>query len=251
MFPTPARLLALTVLVLLLVMPTTAQARGSRFSGKNLAGWQLSVGDGLFAPPGEKPVGRSDLRLKHLRGWSELTVNVKRRPVMAHGMSTKKIRLANPFTYVSSADYWIRVPHPGQQALQQYNGETVEGHISLYDGRQKLEYVLGWQWILNPWSQTGDFRVFATGGQWVSLANFAPDTEWHHIQLRLDPVSNTASIAFDATTFNVAFAQRNMPDWGTDQSAWVAVEAISIYPGSNNYGATHVVEVRDWKWTLN
>jgi len=61
------------------------------YQGTNFTGWDIVVGDGIYAAPGEPPVSLNDIQTIHYSTYSELRANVQRRRIMAHNITFKRI----------------------------------------------------------------------------------------------------------------------------------------------------------------
>src|SRR6185503_13029848 len=80
-------------------------------NGKDLEGWTVDLGDALYARLGEAPVDLTDIETAHLRKYSELSANIKRRIIMAHNVTFKRIIDENVLRYSHECAYQFRLPY--------------------------------------------------------------------------------------------------------------------------------------------
>lgn len=152
--------------VALLSFLTRAPARLSlssqRYEGPNFVGWEVVVGDGIYAAPGEPPVSISDIETIHYSTYSELRANIHRRRIMAHNITFKRIIDDNAFEYVHTCRFKFRLPYLPSTDNFDLNAQTLEGGIFVWDGsRTRLDYGVGFQWVLNPWMDIyGEIRTW-------------------------------------------------------------------------------------------
>jgi hypothetical protein len=106
--------------------------------------------------------------------------------------------------------------------------------------------------VLNPWLPNfGQIMVWsdADGGSWVSSGFLQPDTAWHTAEFRVNPVQGVARLLIDGVLFEAPYSHTPKPGWGTDVSARLQVEAISVWPGSTaTWAPQHEVLFKDWFW---
>lgn len=255
------------LIILCVLPPTFISAQANR---KNLESWEFTV-EQTTKPPvqeGEYSPTLDDIRAEHKADRTIFTVNTERRPVMVHGIAIRKENLKDPFTHSVDAELHFVITHEGAPKCEElYNGETVQGTLSLYDGNQNVQYSVGWQWRVNAWLNNPDvpgelrYRTammnkltgFAEYGweETPDRASVKPDTNWHRVQLHLDPLGNKASIEFDKVLIDVLPARLSMPAWGKEQQILLTIEAISVSPSKDGCeaGAIHQIIVRDWKLT--
>jgi len=230
-----------------------AATRGRRYGSANLSGWKTILGDGIYAAPGEDPVTEADIRTINFSDHSELQANINRRRVMAHNITYKSVTDDNALTFLHTVAYSFRVPFLPAVGNFDLNAQTVEGGVFVWDGSgTRLDYGAAFEWILNPWMEEfGDIRTWTDwgGGQWQKVGELAPNTSWHRVTLKLDPVHRTTAMVLDGLHYPSAFSQiPRPPDWGLDTTARLQAEIISLYPGPDNPGALHKAEFKDWVW---
>lgn len=221
------------------------------FGGANLAGWTTAVGDAMR--PGMGQVTDADIETVHFPAYSELRANVTgRADIMAHNMTYRKEFDPACLEMMHVCEYQFRLPYLPATTNTDLNGQTVEGAISLWDGQGTRQIVVvGWQWIVNPFWESGTLNCWTPGKVWQKVGSRpVDDTEWHTIRLVLDAVRGTAAMQFDGATFpSCAAPHDGPPNFGSDVSATLATEAISIDPGDSLLGGKrHEVQFRNWSW---
>lgn len=234
------------------VAPAEAMVTRS-YGGPSLRGWDVVLGDGLYAAPGEQPVSLADIRSDHYADQTELVANPSRRRIMAHNITVKTVESASALRRLHRGAYSFRLPYLPQVDNFDLNAQTIEGGIFIWDGpATRLDYGVAFQWALNPWmDEFGDIRTWTEwdGGQWQKVGFLTPDTEWHRVRFGFDPVNRTSSITIDGLFFPSAYSRTPKPeDWGTEIAARLQAEIISLYPGEDNPGTLHRAEFRDWSW---
>lgn len=230
---------------------TSASPTAREFGGANLAGWTTAVGDATR--PGMGQVTEADIATVHFPDYSELRANVaSRADIMAHNMTYRKELDAACLEMVHVCEYQFQLPYLPATGNTDRNGQTIEGAISLWDGQDTRRLtVVGWQWIVNPFWESGTLNCWTPGKAWQKVGSLpVDDTDWHTIRLVLDPVRRTAAMQFDGVTFPTCAAGHDgPPDFGSDVSATLAAEAISIDPGDSLLGGKlHEVRFRNWSW---
>lgn len=223
------------------------------YQGKNLAGWDVVVGDGIYAAPGEEPVSQADIETIHTDNASELRANIRKRSIMAHNITVKTINSNDAFQYTHTCRYTFRLPYLPVKDNTELNAQTIEGGIFIWDGSgSRIDYGLGFHWILNPWlNNFGEIGSWSdiNGGQWVGVGNITPDTNWHELEIVVDFQKQTTSLKIDNKTYPSCFTGTQKPEtWGRETSARIQVEIISLYPGNSGIRALHKAEVKDWFW---
>lgn len=238
--------------------PTSTPSAELSFKGTTLEGWETKLGDALYAGAGVSPVTRADITtLQHTTEYSELVANVNERAgIMAHNITMLRRRYNTkqevPFSYLHTARYYVNVP-------TRDTGQSVEGHISMYDGQgvlgiRKAEYIVAWQWVLNPWAEFGWLRTPTNSdtpstAKWINREKIPVDTNWHKVELSLSLTKGT--IRFDALELQTTPIVLIHNDWGREVSSWIAVETISLWPGDNGQGGKkHLAYYKDWSLTL-
>ena len=229
-----------------------AQAPGIVYTGNNLRDWTLTVGDGVYAAPGEAPITLADIETLHYKAHSELRANLARRSIMVHNLMYKKIIDPSALDYLHVASYEFRLPFIPTKGNHDLNAQTLEGGLSLWEGvTARLNYNVAFQWILNPYGDFGAIRVWTgtDGAPWHAAGSLPVDTAWHRVQFMLDYQRQSASLAIDDQAYAAVFAvHTGTAAWGHDISATTGAEIISIFPGSAVPGALHIAEFRDWRW---
>lgn len=233
------------------VRPSTGPTR--QWWGTNLEGWTVVVGDGVQAMPGEAPVGREDIETLQNEGFSEIRANVRRRRVMAHNITFRRITDDAALRSIQTFGFKFRLPYlPVPDARKEEAGQTVEAGVFTWDGNgSRLDHGVAFQWLVNPWLPNfGEIRCWNAkdGGSWLPAGlTLKPDTEWHEVRLTVDMRRKTTAISIDGRVVSSAFTALPKPAaWGRTTDARAQIEAISVFPGEK--GALHRVEVRDWFW---
>ncbi|WP_338256757.1 hypothetical protein [Dictyobacter halimunensis] len=225
------------------------------YGGKNFAGWDTVVGDGIYAAPGEAPVSTSDIETDNLPDYSLLQANIQRRVIMAHNITYKKIIDSQALTAAHEVGYTFRLPYLPSTSNTSENAQTLEGGLFVWDGANtRLDYGAAFQWRLNPWAP--DFgklyawQANADAGHWAEIGYLKPDTAWHHLEIRLDIQARQAILNVDNIQDTSAFSSVTKPaDWGTEVAARLQAEIISIDPRpSNQIRALHQGEFKNWHW---
>lgn len=212
----------------------------------------MTVGDGVYTAPGEPPVTIADIATTHYGIHSELRANLARRSIMVHNLMYKKIIEPSAIDYLHFCSYEFRLPFVPAKGNTDLNAQTLEGGLSLWEGvTARQNYNVAFQWILNPYSDFGAIRVW-TGldeAPWRAAGNLPVDTAWHRADFMLDYQGQTASLAIDGQSYSDVFAiHSGLETWGSDISATVGAEIISIFPGTAIPGALHIAEFRNWRW---
>ena len=232
--------------------PRTAEdAIYREFSGVNMTGWKVSLGDGNYAAPGQDPVSMLDIETSHSETLSEVRANIRQRDVMAHNITYRRERDELALDFVHSFTCEFRLPYMPSIENTEENGQTLEAGLFVWDGMvNKLDYGMAFQWGLNPYERFGEVRSSIEGvsaAMWEPVGYLEPDTEWHTFTMIVDYPNQTTLLRIDDVTYTsyfVGFSKR----WPAAISAGIQVEAISIYPGMTAHGALHRVEYRNWRW---
>ena len=228
------------------------------YSGNDLSGWEVVVGDGVAVCDGEAPVALSDIETTHHSEYSELVANVVPRAAMVHNISFKRFIDLRAFQYSHRCGFKFRVPYETKPDINEpFNGETVEGGIFIWDGANtRLDYGIAFQWVINPWSeQPGLIRVW-NGNQWISTEKIlSVDMEWHEVNMNINFHQESASLSIDGEQYPAALTQTEKPnDWGPEIAARLQAEIISVSvpPETSKEDCatiTHRAEFKDWFWT--
>jgi hypothetical protein len=227
---------------------------GINLRGKDLEGWTVDLGDALYWRPGEAPVDITDVETVHPGRYSELRANTKRRVIMAHNITYKRVIDQNVLNYIHRCSYHFRLPYlPRPVMTDEWNAQTLEGGFFVWDGANtRLDYGIAFQWDLNPWSDFGAIRIWTANGgagQWVAAGHLVPDTNGHHVEMTVGASSQTAALMIDDTQYPVELSKTSKPDsWGTEVAARLQAEIVSIYPEPSGIRAAHKAQFRQWKW---
>lgn len=233
---------------------TKPQGLSSRiYRGTNFAGWEMALGDSIYNAPGESPVSLSDIQTVHYNTYSELRANVQYRRIMAHNITFKRIVDDFALQYIHICRFRFRLPYVPSIDNFQLNAQTLEGGLFVWDGEgTRLDYGLGFQWLLNPWmSNFGEMRVWrdVNGGQWESTGFLKPDIAWHEIEFVVDFQKEATLLKIDETRYPSCFAATSRPAyWGPEIAARLQAEIVSVYPEPSGIRALHKAEFRDWSW---
>ncbi len=226
---------------------------GREYSGANLSGWETVLGDAVYAAPGEPPVSLGDIETIHYSDYSELRANILARRIMAHNITFKRIIDADALEYVHTSTYRFLLPYRPSTSNLDLNGETIEGHLSVWDGATaRLEYLVAFQWVINPWNPPtyGDINAWDNPGVWKKVGSLSPETAWntwHTVQMTVDVGRASANLSIDDVQYPCQLVTMSHPDWGNEVAARLAAEIVSIYPGGGN-GALHKAHFKDWLW---
>lgn len=224
------------------------------FSGGNLSGWRVSLGDGIYTAPGEAPVTLEDIETRHDSTSSEVRANVHKRRIMAHNITYRRERDEMALNYTHIFTCAFRLPYMPSVANTDENGQTMDAGVFVWDGLDTLmDWGMAFQWGLNPRERFGEVRISVEGVQgvageaWEPVGYFAPDTEWHTFEIMVDYPREITTLRIDEQHFPSNFVGI-FKRWPVAISAGVQVETISIYPGTTLDGALHRVEFKDWLW---
>ncbi|MFI7599046.1 hypothetical protein, partial [Actinoplanes sp. NPDC049681] len=234
--------------------PAMASPAETVGSGADLSGWVTTIGGGTFAAAGQAAVTSADVAADNRRDYTSLRANVGHRGVMADALAYKRMSGATMMNVIHRAGYSFQLPSVPSMAGGARNAQTVEGGLFVWDGaKSKADHGTAFQWVLNPWvSNFGQLRVWsdANGGSWVPAGYLKPDTAWHTVTFQVDPVAQKVQVTVDGVALSAPYTRLPKAGWGTDVSARLQVEAISLWPGSAATSAPeHEVLVKDWNWT--
>jgi len=233
--------------------PTTAPLSTREYQGPDLSGWEIALGDALYARDGEPPVTLDDIETVHESGYSELRANIQRRIIMAHNITFKRFVDDEAFQFIHTCTYKFRLPYlPLPDISADLNAQTLEGGIFVWDGSEtRLDYGIAFQWGLNPWSEFGDMKTWTdtNGGEWVAVGHLTPDTEWHEVRMVVDFRREATALLIDGEHYLTHFTRTPKPEtWGTETAARLQAEIVSIYPEPSGIRAMHKAEFKDWTW---
>ncbi len=218
------------------------------YQGTNLADWAITVGDAVSVC--QPVVTLSDIATIHMSDYSEIRSNVFDRPeVMAHNITFKRFFDEQIFDFMHICEYAFRLPYLPDARNTNFNGQTVEGHLGLWDGQaSRLFSSVAYQWVISPYEKTGTLQVWTARG-WQAVGFIPVDTNWHTIRLALDPHCKATSLEVDGNLFPSYYVEDQKPGFGTDVSATLAAEAISVSAGpACNEGKQHRVQFKHWMW---
>lgn len=228
-----------------------AKLSDKQYGGSDLAGWTTIVGDGIYAAPGESPVTEQDIETIHNRTYSELRANLLERRIMAHNLSFHRINDPAAFDFVHTAGYRFRLP--SELFSPSLEAQTLEGGLAVWDGAQsRLDYHVFFQWRLNRYDDV--YKEVATwtvtdDGSWQPVGYLEPDDQWHDFQVIVDFSRKTAALTIDGVPLPTCIAGTPKPaSWGSEISARLHAEIISIYPGPAGEGKLHKAHFKDWYW---
>jgi hypothetical protein len=222
--------------------PRLTERRATRRQGKNLAGWEVVLGDALYAAPGEPPVTPADIDTIHTPRYSELRANIQDRRIMAHNITFYRLIAAVLLHTSHRCGYQFRLPDTT-------TGETLEGGLFVWDGSgTRLDYGTAFQWVVNPANPLyGAIQTWSNG--WQHAGTLTPNTHWHSMQIAFNPHFKRATIVIDLTRYTVPLVGTpRPPDWGTETAARLQAEIVSLYPGEEGNGALHTGHFRNWYW---
>ena len=219
-------------------------------SGNNLEGWTLVVGDGNYHAPGVDSVNIADISSPDTPNYSILKANIQKRRIMAHNITYTKE--TNPITMncLHQAEYKFKLPYTIATSNTDFNGQTVEGGLFVWDGSNtELDHGLAFQWVINPWDPNYKALRYWDGSNWLPLGVLEPDTEYHTVKFELDIPAATAYITIDNTQFSLnVYSTTPKTGWSTITEARFQAETISIFPAPTGNVPTQEVYFKDWNW---
>ncbi|BFU45883.1 beta strand repeat-containing protein [Krasilnikovia sp. MM14-A1004] len=223
-------------------------------SGTDLTGWTTLVGDGVYAAAGQAPVTDADIAAEHRGTDTRLRANIQNRGIMAHVLSYKRVTDVTLMSTVQRGGYSFQLPYMPTTAGGPRNGQTVEGGLFVWDGMNtRVDHGTAFQWIVNPWDANfGQIKVWtsANGGSWAAAGYLKPDTAWHRVNFLVDPAGQRVELTIDGVSIPAPYSRTPKSGWGTDVSARLQAEAISLWPGANaTWAPQHEVLIKDWTWS--
>lgn len=219
--------------------------------GKNLQGWIVNVGDGNYVYPGESPVNDNDIKTVDKEEASVLKANVKNRRIMAHNITFKRITDPNALVDVQVADYKFKIPYVISASNTDFNGQTIEGGLFVWDGAgTQLDYGLAFQWVINPFDFNFKKLYYWDGVGWRYLSvDLEPDTEFHFAEFYLDIPNKQAFLKIDDISFPInIYSETTKQGFGNTVDARFQAEIISIFPPSTGTVPLHETRFEKWKW---
>lgn len=219
-------------------------------SGTNLSTWTTVVGDGNYNPPGVEPVNIADISCENEPDFSEVNANILKRQVMAHNITYIKDMDVEAMNCIHRARYKFQLPYVISTGNTDYNGQTVEGGLFVWDGADtQLDYGLAFQWVINPWDPNFKAIRYWDGTTWINLGTLEPDTSVHTIKFKLNMVNQTAYITLDGNTFSQnVFSSTVKIGWSSLIESRFQAEVISIYPGPTGPYLEQKVIFKNWRW---
>lgn len=220
-------------------------------SGINLDNWIVNVGDGNYVAPGEAPITLADITTVNKTNKSVLEANIQNRRIMTHNITFHRIIDPTGLTDVHTATYKFKVPYVISTSNTDFNGQTVEGGLFVWDGANtQLDYGLAFQWVTNPWDPNYKALLYWDGEGWQSLgANLEPDTSYHTIDFFLDIPNAEAYITLDGILFTTnVYSETTKTGWGNTVDARFQAETISIFPPETGSIPKQKVNFKDWTW---
>jgi hypothetical protein len=219
-------------------------------SGPNLSNWECVVGDGTYTAPDEAPVNMDDIDTINRTNYSILEANIKNRRIQAHNITFNRIFDDLALTYIHEAGYSFKLPYIPSTSNTDLNGQTIEGGLFVWDGAiTKLDYGLAFQWTINPWDPAfKDIRIW-NGTSWENIGILEPDTIYHSVRFNLDILKKTAGLTLDGNKFQEnVFSETPKTGWGSEITARLQAEIISIYPPESGFTPSHKGYFKDWDW---
>jgi hypothetical protein len=226
----------------------------TRYQGADFTGWEVALGDAIYARAGEDPVSILDIETANEGAYSELRANIQGRIIMAHNITFKRVIAPQALSFIHTCSYSFRIPYlPIQDINANLNAQTLEGGVFVWDGKNtRLDHGMAFQWSLNPWNEFGNIRVWTdtNGGEWVNVGELIPDIEWHHVKMVVDFRRETSALLIDNKHYLTTFTKLPKPaDWDTEVAARFQAEIVSIDPEPSGMTAMHKAEFKNWKWT--
>lgn len=218
--------------------------------GSDFTGWTTVIGDGNYNPPGVSPVDTNDILCENEGARSVLSANVLHRKIMAHNITYYKVTDEIAMSCNHYAKYAFRLPYVISTGNTDFNGQTVEGGLFIWDGADtQLDYGLAFQWVINPWDPDYKKVRYWNGSAWINLTTLEPDTGFHTIEFTLDIQNQVAHLSIDGITYaqNV-FSATPKTGWSNIVEARFQAETISIYPPPIAPFPEQRVVFKDWKW---
>ncbi|MEI6291945.1 MAG: hypothetical protein WCP19_16100, partial [Chloroflexota bacterium] len=190
--------------------------------------------------------------------FSEMRANIKRRVLMAHNISFKRIIDPLAQNYIHTGIFNFRLPFlPTINQNAQWQGQTLEASISIWDGAvSRRDYGLAFQWDINPWNEFGKFRIWTgqpDNGKWVNNgSSLIPDLNWHQAKMTVDFRHGSTDLIIDGNRHESNFFTTTRPaNWGEEVAARFQFEIVSIYPEPLGLKAEHRAQFKDWIWLWN
>ena len=219
-------------------------------SGVNFDNWTVVIGDGNYTAPGEPPVNSNDISTVNKTNHSVLKANVLNRRIMVHNITYHKIVDDDAMTCLHTAKYKFKMPYTISTANTDFNGQTVEGGLFVWDGPDtELDYGLAFQWVINPWDANYKSFRYWDGSTWQALGTLEPDTQYHTVEFELDIPNEEAYLTLDGFTFlNNVFSATTKTGWSSIIEARFQAETISIFPPATGSVPLQKVNFKDWEW---
>jgi hypothetical protein len=237
---------------------TAAVPASMEFGGESLNSWEITLGDALYNRAGEAPVSQDDIETVHHllppgHSYTELLANVNRRVIMAHNITFYRIIKDTAFDFVHTCGFKFMLPYsPQQDTAAEYNGQTIEGGIFIWDGsKTKLDYGIAFQWVVNPWDKSGDINVW-NGTDWprvdnIDLATGTPFI-WHEVRMVVNCPQKRTSLSIDGKSYPSQYTATKKTGFGPEVAARLQAEIVSIYPEPAGLKTLHKAHFKDWYW---
>lgn len=223
-----------------------------QYTGSDLSGWKVVVGDGLYTAPGESAVNFNDIETLHHGSYSELRANIQKRRIMAHNITYQRVLDSNAFDFIHTFEFLFQLPYIPTTNNTDLNAQTIEGGLFIWDGsRSRSDYGVGFQWYLNPWDGLGELRCWSDVGgvHWQPVGRIEPDTAWRKLRMTVDYKRQTTALVIDDKHYPCCFTGTpKSADWGNGTEAGVQIEIISLWPGEQGPGTLHKAYFKDWTW---
>jgi len=151
------------------------------YQGRDLSGWEITVGDSVWVPPGHESVSLRDIETINYGDYSELKANIRRLPIMAHNITYFKVfNEKSIFDHMHIASYKFRHPFLPVATEQEFNTQILGGGFSQWYGPKKTGYDIGFGWGMNPWDPTYLIDVWEGQGSKI-VGKMEPDTNRHTV----------------------------------------------------------------------
>jgi len=219
-------------------------------NGTNLSAWTVVLGDGNYNDPSEPPVSASDISTVNRTNHSILKANIHNRRIMAHNITYHKIVDPDAMTDTHLAEYKFKLPYTISTSNTDFNGQTVEGGLFVWDGANtELDYGLAFQWVINPWDPNYKDIRYWDGNTWQPLGSLVPDNNYHTIGFSLDIPSEEAYLTIDGVGFAInVFSETTKTGWSNIVEARFQAETISIFPPETGSIPKQKVNFKNWSW---
>ncbi len=221
-------------------------------SGPNLDNWIVNLGDGNYTAPGEAPASAADIKTINKTKRSIVKANIHNRRIMVHNITFHKIVDPTALTDVQKATYKFKVPYTISTANTDFNGQTVEGGLFVWDGpTTELDYGLAFQWVINPWDpEYKNLFYWAGDSGWAPLGvSLEPNTKYHTIEYYLDIPNSEAYLTINGIKLSQnVFSETTKEGFGASVDARFQAETISLFPPETGTIPSQKVNFKNWTW---